>query len=622
MSKQLIYNGLRENVQPPSTPSSDTNIRRPHPLPRASTRGMMIGLSFVLLLTFMPAVSAKYFPLEGRDVWLQEVTGDVVVQYRALRYNRASGAWNLDLILTNRSSRSWTGTWVVMVQDYSGTSGAMNPDGNLAQETRQAFFNLSPQVPGLTLDPGQTSSARTLVLGFVTNQAPRLDVQVFVSRQADWQPSLILVRTLDERAFPLPGVQVTERGPMQTTNYITDPIAGVVTVGQDTGEHLWTFAASNRLPVWRKQVLASGINNWMPNPRLVLRNTNSVTLQPGSQTEISSSDGSIHLSAGPTTVSAAAKAVLTPLTGQTLPALLPTGWSPLEAFCLEIQSQYEGTNEPLSSSIAAQLNLWDTLSQDEVGAWIRWDESQVRWCVINLVPGSGTNSISVSISDTGAYALVVGDTGQFAPPAPQSGRFLEGSPAALLDWNRIAGFGSVNPASSRASRVAELVTAEAKVIITNALGALPSGLVLPGQVHEYYHLNNAALRQPPQYDISLTAYRRPSQGMANTLESRLFLRPLLLFGEEELAEATVTLDVLSPQTFQGGVLGTNESSYRQGDFTLSTKAGELSRPQAVITEIWMKLVGKGKFGTGKKVMSLLPSGFSRPMFGRAQLFNP
>jgi hypothetical protein len=546
----------------------------------ALVRGSFAGLLCLVLLSHIPAVWAKYFPMQGREVWLQEVTGDVAVQFRALRYNRASGAWNLDLVLTNQTSRSWTGAWVVLVKEYSGTTGPRNADDNLTRETGQPFYDLSAQVPGQTLAPGQNSSARTVVLGFLTNQAPRLDVQVFVTPQADWQPSLVLVRTLDEIGFPLPGVSVTEQGPMETRSLVSDSVAGVVTLGQDSGEHLWVFTASGRLPVWRKQVLASGMNNWIPNPRLPMRTTNSVQLKPGNPAQIASGDGSIRLIAGPTTVSTAAKATLTPLTGQTLPGLLPSGWSPLQAFCLEVQA--EGTNQSLSSPIATQLSLWDALSRNETAVWIRWDESQVRWRVVDILSGGGTNAISASIVEPGTFALAVGDEGRYAPPPPQKGRLLEAGPATALDWNRIAAFGTVDPATSRASKMAEWVTAEAKVVITNAAGAIPSGLVLPGRVHEYYQLNNGGRRQPPQYDVSLTAYRRPSRGFANTLEAQLSLRPLLLFGEEELAEATVSLDVLSPQAFQGGILGTNESAYRQGDFTLSTKPGDLSRPQAML----------------------------------------
>src|SRR5205807_1658472 len=122
-------------------------------------------------------------------------------------------------------------------------------------------------------------------------------------------------------------------------------------------------------------------------------------------------------------------------------------------------------------------------------------------------------------------------------------------------------------------------------------GPLPSGLVLEGNVREQYSLRNvfaglppATLgqsRTPPQYESFLVAYQRPGTGKPSNLQAQFPLRPLLLFGAEELDQATVTMDVITPAPFSGGVLGTNGGLVASQGIGVLAGAGDFMGQQAV-----------------------------------------
>ena len=563
-------------------------------------RQLLICCAIYAFICFaVPSVSAKYFPLSGQNTWLQEVTGDVAVQFRALRYNRAIAAWNLDLALVNQTGRNWVGSWVVLIKNHTGTSGAIKPDGVLTNDMNRGFYEVTTRLPNRTLAVGQIIPIRTIALGYLAGQTPQLEIQVFVTPQADWQPSLALVWTLNETGLPLPDVQVEEQGPMGSRKYSSDSAMGVVTLGQDTGEHFWKFSRSGYLPVWRSQTLQSGFANWIPHPRLALRNTNSAAAA-----------GSIKIGAGSGGASGSTSLIATPLTGQTLPAMLPPGWSPLHAFWLETGGKMNSANALFAVPVSAELRIWDTLAVSETAYLARWDEEQLQWRAAGRVAGSGTNRVAILLSQAGAYALVVGDPAPNAPSQPSPGQLLEGSVKTALDWNRIAAAGRVDPEINRASRIGELVTAKATLVLSNSV-TMPSGAALRGLVREAYQLNGGGRRTPPQYEVSLFAYHRPGATEPSNLCSELPLRPLLLLGEEELSEATVSMDVLPPGAFAGGVLGTNESIYRQGDLTLTAKAGDLMTPQALS----LRMLDTGLFQELAPTGTVLAAGFELTIGG-------
>src|SRR2546422_8053080 len=117
-------------------------------------------MHYLCALAVLAAISAteslaqpagKFFTLGGATLSLEEATADLGAYYTSLRYNRAANVWNVEVSLTNRSSRTWLGPVVLLVESFSGTSGPLQPDG--ADEAAKPFYGLSSLVPDGELLP-------------------------------------------------------------------------------------------------------------------------------------------------------------------------------------------------------------------------------------------------------------------------------------------------------------------------------------------------------------------------------------------------------------------------------------------------------------------------------------
>ncbi|PYL00233.1 MAG: hypothetical protein DME19_05775 [Verrucomicrobia bacterium] len=163
----------------------------------------------------------------------------------------------------------------------------------------------------------------------------------------------------------------------------------------------------------------------------------------------------------------------------------------------------------------------------------------------------------------------------------RSGRRRRSAPGAASPTpSTLTAGGTVNPSSSPASRAPELVTATASVTITNPAGPLPSGLVFRCEVSENYRLNDRTGRHPPQYENFVIGYQRPGDASAATVQANFPLRPLLLFGSEELEEATVKVDLLTPTPFSGTVLDARGGQVSTEDLRVLAGSGDLAGNQA------------------------------------------
>jgi RHS repeat-associated protein len=534
----------------------------------------------ICLLPPSAQAQPKTFLLRGASLSLQDASSDVDVFFSSMRFNRISNVWNFEVSLTNHSNHQLSGPIVLSIDSFTGTSGPLLADG--VDDNGKAFYDLSATVPNANLVTGTRSLARTLTLGF-NGSAPKVATRVFV-RPPTLPTALATTRTLDETGQPLPDVQVIETGPNGVVTNRTDPVFGVVTLGQATGSHTWQFSAPGWLPVWRQGTLTTNDVVVIPNPQLAQRASNSFTLTPIAGGQITNSDSSIQIVFPPGSVLQPTIATLTTLSAQILPAFLPVGWSPLQEFWLELNS------EPTLSGNAT-LILQDTLSKGEIAALVRWNEVTVRWDVVQVLTGTGSTTISSSLAGSGAYAVVAPDALPFAPAAPLPGAALAAATANPVNAAALTASGKVDPTISPASLVPQEVTARATVIITNSTGPMSSGLVLRGDVREQYQLRNsfaglppAALgqrRMPPRYESFLVGYQRPGVGIPSTLQMQFPLRPLLLFGPEELDQATVTMDVLAPGPFSGGVIDTNGGLVASQGIGVLAGAGDLLARQAV-----------------------------------------
>ncbi|MDW8382032.1 MAG: Ig-like domain-containing protein [Verrucomicrobiota bacterium] len=510
---------------------------------------------------------AVVFSFRGATIELEQITTEVDVYYRSMRWNRAAGAWNLELVLSNKSSRVFYGPYVYSAVGLTNTTGLLEPDG---WQEAGAYVDLSSVVPDGRLDPNEVSLPYTLALG-PGQGVPGINHELY-ARPPPRGVALAVTRTLDEMGQPLPGVTVTELGPADTNTFTSDPVLGFVTLGQSPGAYAWRFSAPDHLPVWRWHTLGTGAVQRVAPPRLTPRNTNVTLLNPLNGGALISSDGRTQVRFAPGTTLPATTAALTPLHGQALPAPLPPGWSALQAFWLELAPAQQSRAE-VSMEVDTVLSPADTV------ALVRWNEAALQWMVDQVISVSG-QAVTASVPAGGAYALVVGDPTPTAPPTPIPHQPLVGVALPPFNPSNVVAKGRVTPHTTAASRVAELVTARAVVNLTNRAGPLPSGVELQADLTETYQLNNGTRRFPPRYEAFLTGYQRPGDADPATVQAAFSLRPLLLFGHEELTEATVRVDLLPPAAFAGVVLTPEGGQLAHQGLRLVAGAGDVLRPRA------------------------------------------
>jgi len=508
------------------------------------------------------------FRLGGQHVRLEEVSARAAVYFRSMRLNRALGAWNVEVTVTNASPEALAGPFVLVVEGLTNTTGLLEADGDVPGGR---YIDLAPNIPTSTLRPGEGSQPRTLTLGRWGTGSPVVRARVY-ARAGLVESGVALVRSLGEAGQPLPGVTIEETGPLGQRMLATDPAYGLARIGQGAGDHVWKFSRSGYLPVWRREPLGARVVQII-SPRLVPRGTNTVTLTPLTGGVVS--NAAIQITFPPGAVNSNQTATLTPLTGQTLPALLPAGWSPVQAFWLELPGL-------VSVAPALRLQPWGPLKPGETTALVRWHSDTLQWQVVRLIAASETNSLGTSLPGPGAYALVVPDPPPNAPPAPELNAPLLAASTALPAAASLTAGGTVQPASSPASLRPELVTGWATVNITNQAGALSSGYVLRAEVSERYRLADGTRQVPPAYEHFIVGYQRPGDDAAATVQAVFPIRPLRLFGATDLDEAVVRVTVLSPGEFDGVLLSPAGGQIGGGDLRLIAAAGMVDRLQPAL----------------------------------------
>lgn len=552
-----------------------------------------IGAWLVLLgVSIFPAdanaQAEQVFVLNEVSVTLVDVTPDAAVYYSSMRLNRALNVWNVEMTVSNRSAATLSGPVVVLVEGFTGTSGLQGFDGTI--EGGKRFLDLGAQMTTRGLAPGQKTSPRTLTLGRTGTGSPVLTTRVFAARPPASVP-LGLTRTLNEVGQPLPSVTLQIAGPTGAARQVSDRDSGVSSFGQTPGAHTVMFSREGYLPVWRRQALATNEPVIFPNPRLSLRSAEAVSATPLGGVILSNSTAGIRIEIPAGALSQAGAVTLTPLSGQTLPAFLPLGWSPLSAFWVESSS-------PIQAPLNAMLRPLGAIAGTESAVLARWDETTLQWIVMQSVPGNGTNAVTTRLPAVGAYALIVADTGEWAPPAVPVGQPLAGASAPSIDSGELTASGNVTPSASPASVVPALVTGTARLEVRHSTRRLPSGYVLRGEVTETYLLSDGSLRLIPQYEHFIVAYQRPGDQDAFTLHASFPMRPVLVFGPAQLDSATVKVDVLPESAFDGEVLDQSGGQIGDNGVRVLAGTGRLVGPSAVQLRrldaaVFTNLVGSG-----------------------------
>ena len=256
------------------------------------------------------------FAVGGVEMVLEEVTAEAQVFFQSMRLNRAAGEWNAEMVVVNRSGRVLPGPLVVLVTGASGTSGPLGADGLDTEVPGRPYYDLTGWLEEGALPAGARTAPRTIALG-VAWGAPKLETRVY-ARPERSGVALASVRTLNAAGQPLPGVALSIVGPEGVEERVSDPDAGVASVGQGPGEHVIRFSAEGYLPVWRQRLLVAGETRVVPSPRLTPRASEIFTVTPLGGTVVRDVAGRVEISFGPGTVNQATTVRLTPLTRRVL----------------------------------------------------------------------------------------------------------------------------------------------------------------------------------------------------------------------------------------------------------------------------------------------------------------
>ena len=526
---------------------------------------------FGLLFSLTARGAEQAVVLHGVGMNLEDVSSNTAVYYTSMRLNRALNVWNVEATVSNKSVQTFTGPLVLVVDSAEGTGGLLQPDGTAGSSPA---VDLSQRLSQNLLSPGQLSAPQTLSFR-VSTGTPSLTTRVLVLPPPAANIAVGFVRTLDQAGQPLGSVTVAESGPAGEQTHQTDAAYGAATLGRGPGQYTWEFSAPGFLPVWRRQTLDTNGVAQIGFPRLTSRSTNTVTLTPLEGASVSNATIAISFAAG--SVNSGQTATLTPLTQQTLPAFLPAGWSPLQAFWLELPG-------PLTTSAAATLQLWGPPNQGETGALVVWNSQAFEWDVVQVITSLGGSAIGASLPGAGAYAFVVGDSAPETPPAPQLNQPLAAANVPLPDTAALSVSGQVAPNSSPASVDPDLVTGMASIVVSlnHGAGALTSGLALECDVQEQYQLLSGTAPVTPPYANFIIGYQRPGTNGLSTLQASFPIRPLRLFGPAQLNQTLVSVTILAPGPFSGTLLTTNGGQMVSGEAQLLAGAGAITSPQALL----------------------------------------
>lgn len=481
-------------------------------------------LGMLLLAGGRLLAEVKSFPLAGGNVLLERADATAGVFFRAFRPNRATGRWDVDLVVTNGSTKPLTLPMVLRFDTADRVApgilgAATDGDGKL-------FLDLTAQAGGSELAPGASLPGFTIALGDGQTR-PDLRAALF-SAAGVIPPTLALVRTLTTDALPLDEVVATEIGPAAPRSF-TSARGGWLTLEAGEGLRGWSFQRFGSGPVIRSAAeLTLGVVTELPSVRLAPTVAGTVSLWPT----------------------------------DALP--LPSGWSPVLL--------RRGT----AGASAIPANPLRRLA-----VLARWDDAALAWRAERAIAADNSQPIPLEFAAEGFLALLVPDAVPVAPRLPNDGELI-GGVISTVEPGTLRAVGRINPVTSPASRNAAAVTAAATVEFSSPAGPVSSGLRFFCEVTQEYRLRDGSRRQLPSYTMHLTGYR-PLEGPSDgPVVAGFPVRPFQLLAGEELEEAIIRVEVLAPAAFAGGVLDATGGLLADGPLRVAAAAEDFTRAETAV----------------------------------------
>lgn len=463
--------------------------------------------------------------LNGTGTLLTNRSADLPVFFKALRPNLKVPGWVVDVVISNRSptrlpERLWIG--------FSDRSAGVGSIPGSVTAGSVLLLDVGGHVPAAGSGASGTVNLGSVSFGI---GAGRPNWQAAVFTVLDQSPpvgttNLVFTRVLDGFGLPESGVEIVEIGPAVPR---VRPVGrgGWITLPNGGDVRGWVFRSTNHLSVFRA---APGLGE--PVTEVTTVRMPEIT-----------GDG----------------AALTP---QTLPGLLPRGWSLRSARTVKAGEK--------------SVSLIGLARSRERVVVSGWDEVSFEWRLIGVADVNSTGDVTLPGDSIRVIAAVVADAG-FSPELTL-GSALPGR-AIVADPAIVVSSATVNPASRLPSRIVSEVLGEATVEFRSTNATLISGLSVLCDIRETYLLRDGSRRVLPRYCAHVTGF---SQGGTNGVLSAVFpLRPTQLLDGDELVEARVHVDVVSPGAPSGGRIGPGRGELVDSGVRLRSPAGAISEDQWV-----------------------------------------
>jgi PKD repeat protein len=276
----------------------------------------------------------------------------------------------------------------------------------------------------------------------------------------------------------------------------------------------------------------------------------------------------VVLTIPPGALASSATLTLTPLSRQSLPGLLPTGWTPLAIVDIGPHGVPLSTGATISSPNPLNVKAGTPV------VFAQWDEQVRGWrAVASTILPQDKGALSGTVAATGQYAWAAADVLPLAPPQPAAGDLLAGVTAVLIPGDASA---VVNP-QPKILFYKPGVKSDVRGTVATA-APLASGTIVKSRITESYQFRSAGEIHPDPTEQDLVLYQIPG-GPVPVMAAGFPVSPSLTFEALSLNTGVITVELRAPEeaVHEVAVIGAGGGSVTgDNDQRLDVKAGSVT----------------------------------------------
>ena len=245
----------------------------------------------------------------------------------------------------------------------------------------------------------------------------------------------------------------------------------------------------------------------------------------------------VALTIPPGALASNATVTLTPLSRQSLPGLLPPGWTPLAIIDIGPHDVPLANGATMSSPNALNVKAGTPV------VFARWDETAHAWRAVGTtVLAADKGALAGIVDRTGEYAWVAADVIPVAPPPPSAGDLLAGVDVALIPADASA---VVNP-QPKIIFYKPGVKSDVRGTVTTTGAPLSSGTIVRTRIVESYQFVSSTEIHPDPMEQDLVLYQIPG-GAQPVMAAGFPVSPSLTFEALSLDKGVITVELRAPQ---------------------------------------------------------------------------